>query len=57
MAEFEIQRSDWSEKEKILRDGYSVIEDMLDGASLSFCCRLLAASCRWKPSSDAFVFF
>ena len=34
-AEFETKRSKWVEREKALSDGYSEIEDMLDG-ELSF---------------------
>ena len=34
-VEFETQRSNWAEKEKILINGYGEIEDMIDGKSLS----------------------
>jgi chromosome segregation ATPase len=34
-AKFETQRSDWVEREKLLSDGYGVIEDMVEGNVLS----------------------
>ena len=36
MAEFEIERSAWTDKEALLTSGYHEIEDIVDGKSLSF---------------------
>ena len=36
MAEFEIERSAWTDKEVMLTSGYHEIEDIVDGKSLSF---------------------
>ena len=36
MAEFEIERSAWTDKEAMLTSGYHEIEDIVDGKSLSF---------------------
>ena len=44
-AEFEIESSSWVEREKLLDDGYSVIEDMLDGEPFFVPLRLLSADC------------
>lgn len=46
-AEFESQQSNWLEKEKFLSDGYSVLEDTIDGKLLLFC--LAAGCCRSRP--------
>jgi hypothetical protein len=41
-AEFESQRSGWSDWEKYLSKGYEVIEDLLEGKTSSFPDQLLA---------------
>jgi hypothetical protein len=58
-AEFESQRSDWSDREKYPMEGYEVIEDMLEGkSSFSFGwlpavagSRLLILLCSFKQST------
>ena len=54
-AEFETEHSDWAEREKLLSDGYGVIEGMVEGESfllLLLSCRLLQG-----PASKLSVFF
>ena len=45
LAEFETERSTWTDKEALLKSGFGRIEDMVDGKfssfSFSFGCRLL----------------
>ena len=36
MAEFEIERSAWTDREAMLTSGYHELEDIVDGKSLSF---------------------
>ena len=36
MAEFEFERSTWTDREAMLTSGYHELEDIVDGKSLSF---------------------
>ena len=55
-AEFESQRSSWSDKEKYLMEGYLVIEDLLEGKASFFLDWLVAGYCG-KSASYSLVFF
>ena len=56
LAEFEMERSSWTDREAMLTSGFHEIEDIVDGEFLFF----LSSSCRLRvrPSTDfLFAFF
>jgi hypothetical protein len=55
-AEFESQRSGWSDREKYLTEGYEVIEDLLEGKASFFLDWLVAGYCG-KSASYSLVLF
>ena len=58
LAEFESERSSWTDKEALLSSGFHKIEDIVDGESLYFLsssCRL--RSCRLLVFDFLFCFF